>query len=313
MQQTAATTTDRADNGQGNNLKVRFGFTIGPDLTPAQLGPLVDDLERLGFDSIWVPEALTQTTLDPIAALTFTAARTSKLKLGTHLIIPGKNPVLLAKQLANLDQLSDGRLLVLAVLGLPDEADAGAQVITRKERGAHMAEVVPLLRRLWSGEPIDHQGPNFALSGVTVVPRPAQDPLEIWLAGQAPSALRRCGQLGDGWMPGLISPAEAAQKRVLVEGAAEAAGRSMDAEHYGINLFYANGPVPDEMHARLAARRPGGDIDDILPVGWDALRRQVDQWLDVGFSKFLLRPLVPPTDWTEELETLAGEILPLTV
>lgn len=296
-----------------SGLKVRFGFTIGPEVSPVEFGPLVSDLERLGFDSLWVPEALMQSTLDPITALTFAAARTTKLKLGTHLILPGKNPVLLARQLAHLDRLSDGRLLILGVLGLPDEATAGAQVISRKDRAAHMDEMVPLLRRLWTGEPIDHDGPNFSLKGVTVLPTPQQDPLELWLAGQVPAALERCGRLGEGWMPGMLSPAEAAEKRTLVEAAAAEAGRTMDPEHYGINLFYASGPLAPEIHERLAARRPKGDVDDLIPIGWDALRDHVDRWLEVGFSKFLLRPLIPPTDWTTELKTLANEILPLTV
>jgi probable F420-dependent oxidoreductase len=293
-------------------VKVRFGFTVGPDVGSDAFPGIVDELERLKFDSVWIPEVLLQPTLDPIVALTFAAARTKRLKLGSHLIIPGKNPVLLARQLAHLDRLSNGRLLVVGVLGLPDEAETGAQILDRSERSAALAEVVPLLRRLWSGEAVDHAGPHYRLSGVRVTPTPVQQPLEIWLAGQVPGALRRCGELGDGWMPGLLLPAEAAALRAEIEQAAHDAGRSMDPEHYGVNLNYANAPLPHAVAARLAARRTTDSIDDLIPIGMSALRERVDEWLAAGFSKFLLRPVVPPSDWTSELEMLAREILPST-
>lgn len=293
-------------------MKVRFGYTIGPEVGVAELAPLVADLERLGFDSIWVPEVLLQSTLDPVVALTHVASTTRSLKIGSHLIIPGKNPVLLARQLAQLDRLSGGRLLVVGVLGIPEEADTGAQVLARRDRGQAMAEVVPLLRRLWTGEVVDHDGPRYHLAGVRVTPTPLQEPLEVWLAGQAPAALRRCGELGDGWMPGLVRPREAAAMRATIEEAAAAAGRSMDSEHYGVNLFYVTDTAPPDVVARLSARRKDGDVDDLLPVGMAALRSRIDEWLDAGFSKFLLRPLVPPADPTAELEMLAREVLPLT-
>lgn len=294
-------------------MKIRFGFTIGPEVAPQQLAPLVDDLERLRFDSLWVPEVLLAPTLDPVAVLAFAAARTSRLKLGSHLILPGKQPVVLARQLAHLDQLSDGRLLLLGVLGIAEEAEAGAQGIDRASRSAAVIEMVPLLRRLWTGEVVDHDGPLYPMRGVQVTPRPRQDPLEMWLAGQVPGALRRCGQLGDGWMPGLMLPHEAAPLKTAVEQAATEAGRAMDPEHFGANLFYATGPVSEEVRERLRARRGDAErVDELVPHGWDALRDRIAAWTDVGFSKFLLRPLVPRTDTRAELETLAEEILPLT-
>lgn len=297
------------------SLKIRFGYTIGPDQTTDGLADLVDNLERLGFDSLWVPEAFLVPTLDPIVALTFAAARTSHLKIGSHLVIPGKNPVQLARQLAHLDRLSDGRLLIVGVLGLPDEADSGAQLMARKERVKAMDEVVPLLRRLWTGETIDHDGPMYPLRDVTVVPTPAQDPLEIWLAGKAPSALRRIGALGEGWMPGLMTPPEAAALLPAIHAAAADAGREMDPEHFGVNLLYATGPIPATIEERLAARTPSGDVGALVPTGWPALRERVHEWVDAGFSKFLLRPAVPPADPRRScaaLEELANEILPLT-
>ena len=292
-------------------MKVRFGFTLGPETAPEELGDLVDDLERLEFDNLWVPEVLSRPVLDPIVTLTFAAARTRRLKLGAHLIIPGRHPVHLARQLAHLDRVSNGRLLLVGVLGIADEADRGAQGIGRKERAASLEEVVPLLRRLWTGEAVDHEGPRYRLSGVRVSPTPRQKPLELWLGGQAPAALRRCGRLGDGWMPGLIAPDKALDLRRQVEAAAAAAGRHMDPEHYGVNLFYASEAVSERVLAGLGLDPSDRSRTDLVCIGLDAVRRRAEEWIERGFSKFLLYPVAEPRDRTAELEALAEKVLPL--
>src|SRR5688500_4199073 len=242
-------------------MKVRFGFTCRgqADLALDDFPRLVDDLERLGFDSIWLPEIMLNGPFDPLVGLAHAAARTERLKLGAYLIVPGRNPVRLARELANLDRLSHGRLLLLMVLGQPDAPELMAQNVDKAERGALLDEVIPLLRRLWSGELVHHDGPRYQLRDARISPTPVQEPLEMWLGGQRPGALRRAGRLGDGWLPGLITPAEAATKRERVEAAAAEAGRTIDPEHFGVNLTYSRGPLPTVAAEQLRRRRP--DID----------------------------------------------------
>ena len=292
-------------------MKVRFGFTCRgqADLALDNFPRLVDDLERLGFDSLWLPELMLNGPFDPLVGLTYAAARTTRLKLGAYLIVPGRNPVRLARELANLDRLSGGRLLLIMVLGQPDAPEMMAQHVTKAERSALLEEVLPLLRRLWSGDVVDHSGPRYQLRDARLSPTPVQEPLEMWLGGQVPGALRRAGRLGDGWIPGLITPTEAAEKRRHVEAAAAATGRTIDPEHFGVNLTYSRGPLPVPVVEQLRRRRPDLDPTDLIPQSRAALHARVDEWLGVGFSKFLLRPAVPPTDWTAELETLAADIL----
>ena len=279
-------------------MKIRFGFTLGAVPDPEVLMEVVDHLERLRFDSLWIPETLARPTLDPIVALSMAAVATTRLKIGSHLILPGRHPFQLARQLAHLDRLSGGRLLLMGVLGLPDEADAGLQGVARGQRPAALEEMVPLLHRLWAGETVDHAGEFSAFGPSTLDVLPVQQPLELWLGGQAPAALDRCGRLGDGWMPGFVAPEAAAEMRLAVEAAADRAGRKMDPEHFGANLPYAR--------TADAVVRPG------TPVGWAELRSLVERWLAAGFSKFLLSPAEPPRAWGDELEELAAEILPLT-
>src|SRR5262245_7575238 len=228
------------------SMKVRFGFTCRgqAELALDDFPQLVDDLEQLGFDSLWLPEHMLNGPFDPLIGLAYTAARTTRLKLGAYVVVPGRNPVRLARELANLDRLSNGRLLLIMVLGQPTAPELLAQHVTQAERDALMEEVLPLLRRLWSGDVVHHDGPRYQLRDARLTPMPIQTPLEMWLGGQVPGALRRAGRLGDGWIPGLLTPTEAAEKRRYIEAAAAEAGRTIDPEHFGVNLTYSRGPLP---------------------------------------------------------------------
>ena len=292
-------------------MKVRFGFTCRgtADLPLEQYDRLLSDLERLQFDSIWIPETMTTGSFDPLVGLTWAAARTEKLKIGTHLVVPGRGPVRLARELANLDRLSDGRLLLTAVLGLPDADEVAAQNVEKRQRGSMLEEVVEIMRRLWAGETVDHEGEHYRLSNARIDPLPVQEPIEIWFGGQLPGALRRAGRMSDGYLPGLCTPEEAAGFKAAVEAAAAEAGRTMDPEHYGVNLGYHRGPLPEAVAEGYRQRRPDIDLDRVVPTSPEALRDVVQSWLDVGYSKFLLRPVTAPDDWTAELEQLADDIL----
>jgi alkanesulfonate monooxygenase SsuD/methylene tetrahydromethanopterin reductase-like flavin-dependent oxidoreductase (luciferase family) len=123
--------------------------------------------------------------------------------------------------------------------------------------------------------------------------------------------LRRVGRLGDGWLPSFCTPADAAAGRSIVEAAATAAGRTIDPEHFGALIAYAMSAPPDSVLAALAARRPGVDPKSVIPVGLDAVRSTLEAFVDRGFSKFVLVPLIEPRSWTEELSTVAGAVLPL--
>src|SRR5262245_11680876 len=193
-------------------------------------------MEQCGFDSLWLSEVLTTPVIDPLAGLAYAAGTVRKLKLGTTLALPGRNPIRLAKELATIDRLSGGRLLLVMVPGLSDPTEQQAIGMPMKERGAVIDEVLPLLRRLWSEDGVTHHGPRYEYEGLTLRPRPVQDPLEMWLCGTAPSALRRAGLLSDGWLPSLLTPAEAAAGRATIEQFARAAGRAIDPEHFGVSL-----------------------------------------------------------------------------
>jgi probable F420-dependent oxidoreductase len=294
-------------------MKVRIGVGVagGPTEDVASFAHLVDDLDELGFDSIWLPEVLTAPTLDPLTGLAYAAAHNHHLKLGTTMLLPGRNLVRMAKQLASLDVLSAGRLLVTVVPGLARQPEQGAVGVVGAQRGALMDEMFPVLRSLWAGESVSHDGPAGTFKDVSISPLPLQQPLEIWTGGMVPAALKRCGRLADGWLPSSCTPEELVEGRQVINEAAAEAGRSISPEHFGVSLAYSKQPLDDRTIKAIAATRKGVDPEKIVPVGIDGLRAMLEGFLDVGFSKFVVRPMGSPASWRAELEALAEGVLDL--
>jgi probable F420-dependent oxidoreductase len=288
-------------------MKIRIGVGIGgASSTPDALAELVMGLDQLGFDSLWLSEVLTAPVLDPVVGLSWAAASNPRLKLGTTMLLPGRNVLRLAKQLASLDLLCSGRLLVTMVPGLTYAPEREAIGLDPKHRGAFIDEALPLLRRLWAGETVSHDGPAGTFREVKLWPLPVQQPLEVWLGGTAPAALERCGRLSDGWLPSLCTPEEAAAGRVVIEEVAARAGRSISREHFGVSIGYAAGPIDPGTARMMTARRPRAL--ELTPVGFPALRKLIERFIAGGFSKFVLRPVAAPASWRAELEALSAVV-----
>ena len=158
-------------------MKVRIGVALGgrTAMPLEQFGAVLDDLELLGFDSVWLPETFLGGTVDPVVGLAYAAARVRRLKLGTHIVTPGRPPFALAKALAQLDRLSGGRLLLTFVAGLNDRAERAAQGLPTGDRTKWFDEHLPRIRSWWTGATVD---------GLTLDTMPQQQPLEVWLGGR---------------------------------------------------------------------------------------------------------------------------------
>jgi probable F420-dependent oxidoreductase len=183
--------------------------------------------------------------------------------------------------------------------------------VARADRAAWFDEAIGLIRSFWTGAPVTHHGARFSYTALAIQPRPAQSPPDIWLGGIAPSELRRVGRLADGWLPSFITPDEAAAGRVTIEAVASDHDRALDPEHYGALVPYSLDGIPDRFAAAIAARRPGLDPTELVPVGLSAVRTVLERFVDRGFSKFVLIPVGEPDSWSAELEALALEVLPL--
>ena len=275
-------------------MKIRFGVGLGADTAPDQLAGIVDHLESSGVDSLWFSELVYSPAVDPTVGMAYTLARTTRLKAGTSVaVLPGRHPVLVAKQLASLAAVAPKR--VLPVFGLRSAIPAEREVfiVPDGERAAVFDESLRVLRSALVEDSATYTGRYFTVSGAAVAPRPVP-PLDIWLAGSAPAAFRRIGTLGDGWLGSFLTPDEARAGREAIERAAAQAGRRIEPDHFGISLALlegADGELSAEVVAAARRRRPGLDPGELIAAGWDQLHRRLDAYIDVGLTKFVIRPV----------------------
>lgn len=296
-------------------MKIRFAVTP-PAAThgEAQFGDYLRTCEALGFDTVWLSDLPLGGLGDPLLSLTYAAAVTRKLKLGANVVPLGRNPLWLAKQLAQLDRISGGRLLLSFVPGLGAPAERAALGCPRGDRGRMIEDIMSLLRRWWAGETVSAHCGEYVFDNVALAPRPLQEPLEIWLGGNVPAALSRLARIADGWLTSAVTPAEAAAGRAQILSEADACGHHIDVEHFGISVGVALAEPHPAALAVLANRRADRDLTDIVPHGVDALRRLVEAHCANGISKFVLRPLDRAdgrNDWRADLEAFAAAVLPL--
>ncbi|MGB5758821.1 MAG: LLM class flavin-dependent oxidoreductase, partial [Acidimicrobiales bacterium] len=169
-----------------------------------------------------------------------------------------------------------------------------------------------LCRSWWVGQAVTAEIDGFRYEEVTVGPPPVQQPLEIWLGGNGPKGLRSTGTHGDGWLGSRATPAQAGANRTSITEIASQAGRHIDDDHFGISIPYARTEVDDAV-VEAVMQRTGSEAEraDILPVGPIELGRLLQRHIDVGMSKFVLRPMSVTEGWDVELDFLAEHALPL--
>lgn len=297
-------------------MKIRIGYGLGTTSISndqERFTELVDNLELLEFDSLWFSDRLSGNSPEPMVAMAYAAGRTRKLKFGTAVIIvPGRNPVVLAKQIASLDQLSDGRVLPAFGLGIADAGEHQAFGVDPKDRGRWFNEAVPLMKRLWTEDRVTHHGKRFNIENVTVRPKPVQEPVEVWLGGRAPLELKRVAVHGDGWLPSFTTPAEASAGREVIERLTVEHDREIEDEHYGVLIPYRadNEELSDRFRALLAKRGHEDSAEQVIPPMKD-LPNSLQSFIDVGFSKFVLVPATEPQVWSDHLGEIADLVKPL--
>jgi probable F420-dependent oxidoreductase len=245
-------------------------------------------LEAGGIDSVWLSERVHAPAVDPWVGLSFAAARTQRLKLGTGVsVLPGRNPVLVAKQVASLRELAPGRVLPAFGLQPADERERAYYPIPDRRRGAVFDESLMIVRGLLEHAEFSFDGEYFHLDRASTGFAPHG--LDLWLGGRGPRALSRIGRLADGWLASFISPQEAEAGRSAIEAAAAAADRSIDDDHYGMNIFLAQDGGAGAAALRAARRRP--DLDARLLIAECCRRAEGFMRVDVhargGLSPWL--------------------------
>ena len=232
---------------------MRFGFAlpqVGSAVGPDALVSVAKRAEELGFDSLWVLDRILwpvnprapyptgdgslpvnyKSVLDPLETLTFAAAHTRRVALGTSVLnLPWYTPVLLARQLTTLDILSGGRLKVGFGIGWsPDEYEAAGAAW--QERGKRADELIQALKKIWTTDPVEFQGKYYRIPKSVIGPKPVQKPHPpIYMAAYTPSAMKRVAIEASGWFPVGIPLSGIGPMLDAIKGMAKEAGRDLSA------------------------------------------------------------------------------------
>jgi probable F420-dependent oxidoreductase len=238
---------------------LNFGCGAGGE-TPDEVGALED----MGFDSLWVGGHVSSRNPTPEAMMQLArvAALSKRARIGTSiLLLPLYPPAIVAKQIADIDRYSGGRVTLGIGVGGEYEQEFRACGVPIKERGRRTDEAIPLIRRLWTAERISHPGPFYPMEDVIIHPAPAQKGgPPIVVAGRKEPAMRRAALLGDGWMPYLYSPRRYADSVARIHEIAGEAGRDLAGFQWMEYLFTNVQDDPDKAR-RDTAEFLGGTYD----------------------------------------------------
>jgi alkanesulfonate monooxygenase SsuD/methylene tetrahydromethanopterin reductase-like flavin-dependent oxidoreductase (luciferase family) len=288
-------------------VKVRFAVSVGMGLpNPELLAAVVVGAEERGFDSIWFSDLTVLPGTNPFLAVSFAAAASRRLRLGVNLVPFGYQPFVFARQVAELDQITAGRLLMTLVPGLDRADERAALGISGQHRGRLLDALIPDLRSWWAGETVKISEGEGSELRLAVLPR--QNPLEVWLGGSGPEAIRRAGRLADGWLGSNVTPPTAGNIRTQIQEEATKAGRTIDPEHFGLSIGYAR---QDSDLERASPLRTSTKGEISVPIGVRPLRELIGSLIDQGLSKFVLRPVAPVLWWPDELNWLADVVFDL--
>jgi probable F420-dependent oxidoreductase len=178
---------------------------------PGRYRDLAQAAEELGYDSIWAGDHISYRNpiLDIVVALSTFAAVTERIALGAGIVLlPLRQPSVVAKELASLDYVSRGRVVLGVGVGGEGEKDFEAVGVDPRERGARTNEAMRALRALFGPQPASFDGRFFSFTDVAIAPGPAQEGgPPLWVGGRSEAAIRRAATLGDGWIPIFVSPA----------------------------------------------------------------------------------------------------------
>jgi probable F420-dependent oxidoreductase len=302
---------------------VTFGVSLGSfgaGLVPgATLLEWAELTERLGYETLWYRDHVVwhSPVLDPFTTLGAMAARTSRIRLGTGvLLLPLRPPALVAKAIATLDVLSGGRAVLGAGIGGEFPVEFQACGVPTAERGARTDEALEAILRLWSGAPASFAGRFHHFDGVVMEPAPVQRPHPpIWVGGRSDAALRRAARLGDGWLAYFVTPRRFRESLDKIGAHREAARTPVRA---GLVLYVCVAATPAEgraaaIHYLSTEYRQRFDdlVDRFCAVGPpEACVETIQRFVDAGADHVAVIPTVPPARVPEQLARIAEAIVP---
>ena len=291
-------------------MKVRFGVGLGADTGPDELAAIVDHLEATGVDSLWFSELVYSKAVDPFIGMAHALARTTNLKVGTSVaVLPGRHPVLVAKQLASLAGLAPKRVLPVFGLRSAIPAERDIFVVPEGERAAVFDESLRLLRSVLEQDDVSFAGDYFSVSSVAVAPRPVKplDHLARRVGARRVPPDRQAGRRLAGQLPHPgRSPAAAASRSSRRR--TRPAARSKRTISASISPS-ATANCRTDWPLRYGAVGQTSIPAQLISAGWSHLHRQLDGYLEAGLTKFVIRPAGQPRT-ADFIDRFVAELLP---
>jgi probable F420-dependent oxidoreductase len=301
---------------------IRFGFPAHVG-SPTAARRAVELAEHFGYDALGHGDHLSfaQPIDDPLIELATVAGLTRKLTLYTMVyLLPLRHPATVAKQVATLDRMAEGRLVFAVGVGGEFPAEFALAGVPLKERGPRLTEGIEVLRKLWSGETVSHQGRFYSFPAVQMLPTPtrAGGP-PIWCGGRSEAALRRAGRMADGYISYVVTPSMFREALQEIARAAAAAKRQINTFGTGHLLFTRMGETREEAldhAARYLSERYAMDFRKAAER-YCALGRPADiaatiaAFHQAGVRNFMLDMLGRASERDTQLQKFAEEVMPL--
>jgi len=306
-------------------------FGCSANIDARGLAEFARRVEELGYDRVVIGEHVQdgnppRPTLLALPLMAAAAGATRRIRVMTGIVIaPLYHPVLLAKMVATVDHVSNGRL----DFGIGLSGQRGTRIeydilgVAVETRGRRANEMLQVMRRLWTEEHVTHTGEFFQFEDATLLPQPAQKPYPpIWVAGRSEAAMKRAGTLGDGWFPYLFTVRRLKESNETVRTYGEAAGRDMSTYHFGVVQPTAIADDPKEALALavenvgrryVTPQRSAEDIARGLCITGTAKDcvKAIEERVDAGVRDFVFTFLARDERGVrEQMEVVARQVLP---
>jgi probable F420-dependent oxidoreductase len=329
--------------------KVTFGVRVpnsGPLASPESIVQVAREAEALGFDSVWVHDHLTWTDeihrthissgsddshtgntspdfYEAITSLSYLAGLVGSVRV----VVPCRNPLLAAKQLATLDVLCKGRLDIGVGIGSPSTIKSREYEVlgvNRRQRGKIADDHIRAMKAIWTSQPASYDGPFVSFKDAEICPKPYQKPHPpLWVGGWTEAAMNRAAALGDGWLPAWLLPEDIEKRFRQLKAMAERHGRDPNAIHLGIEVYGCIDDDPakarQEGFGTLAIGQSTFErfmtVDQLAEVSLigspEEIRQRVNAYSDAGVSHFEIKFIYPTLQrHSQMLQLFAREILP---
>ena len=277
----------------------------------------VDAAEEQGWDSVWFSDRIVGPAwrMDPLAGMAIVTGRTEKLKFGTGVLLMSvRSPVATAREVATIDLLSNGRLVLGVGVGQESPAEYEAMGVRKRDRGKRLDEAIMVMRRLWTEERVTYESEFLKLTDASIGVRPMQANVPIWIGSRSEAGLRRTGRVGDGWLPTQLTPDEVSAGIARINAYAAEAGREIPDDHFGLQIssyMVEQGRVPDHVKERfLLQRRADVTPEQINLLGTqDEIMARLREYIDAGATKFVFNPACGADEMPAQMRLQAEAIV----